>query len=31
LQALFEQYFDEISPSEHPKKLPVADVENDPG
>ena len=30
LQALFEQYFDEISPSEHPSKLPVADVENGP-
>lgn len=30
LQALFEQYFDEISPSEHPSKLPVPDVENGP-
>jgi len=30
LQALFEQYFDEISPSVHPSKMPVADVENGP-
>jgi exopolyphosphatase/guanosine-5'-triphosphate,3'-diphosphate pyrophosphatase len=30
LQALFEQYFDEISPSSHPNRLPVADVENGP-
>ncbi|MVN75237.1 phosphatase [Hymenobacter sp. HMF4947] len=30
LQALFEQYFDEISPSVHPSILPVADVENGP-
>ncbi len=30
LQALFEQYFDEISPSEHPSQLPVPDVENGP-
>jgi exopolyphosphatase/guanosine-5'-triphosphate,3'-diphosphate pyrophosphatase len=28
LQALFEQYFDEISPSGHPNVLPVPDVEN---
>ena len=30
LQALFEQYFDEISPTVHPSILPVADVENGP-
>ena len=30
LQALFEQYFDEISPTVHPNMLPVADVENGP-
>ncbi|RZK34367.1 MAG: hypothetical protein EOO57_11255, partial [Hymenobacter sp.] len=30
LQALFEQFFDEISPTVHPSILPVADVENGP-
>jgi exopolyphosphatase/guanosine-5'-triphosphate,3'-diphosphate pyrophosphatase len=30
LQALFEQYFDEISPTVHPSIMPVADVENGP-
>jgi exopolyphosphatase/guanosine-5'-triphosphate,3'-diphosphate pyrophosphatase len=30
LQALFEQYFDEISPTVHPNILPVPDVENGP-
>jgi exopolyphosphatase/guanosine-5'-triphosphate,3'-diphosphate pyrophosphatase len=30
LQALFEQYFDEISPTVHPSILPVPDVENGP-
>lgn len=30
LQALFEQYFDEISPTVHLRKTPVADVENGP-
>ncbi|GAA4504394.1 rod shape-determining protein [Hymenobacter ginsengisoli] len=30
LQALFERYFDEISPNVHPAILPVADVENGP-
>jgi len=30
LQALFEQYFNEISPADHPARLPVADVENGP-
>ncbi|MEJ7660589.1 MAG: hypothetical protein WKG07_13725 [Hymenobacter sp.] len=30
LQALFEQFFDEISPTVHPSTLPVADAENGP-
>ena len=31
LQALFEDFFDDISPeSGHPKRLPVPDVENRP-
>lgn len=30
MQALFEQYFAEISPDAHPTTLPVADVENGP-
>ncbi|RZL06293.1 MAG: phosphatase [Hymenobacter sp.] len=30
LQALFEQFFDEISPTVHPSILPIADVENGP-
>ena len=30
MQALFEQYFDEFSPT-HPDVLPVADVQNEPG
>ena len=30
LQALFEQFFDEISPTVHPSILPVPDVENGP-
>jgi exopolyphosphatase/guanosine-5'-triphosphate,3'-diphosphate pyrophosphatase len=30
LQALFEQYFDEISPTVHPSIMPVPDVENGP-
>jgi exopolyphosphatase/guanosine-5'-triphosphate,3'-diphosphate pyrophosphatase len=28
LQALFEQYFSELNPNEHPRILPVPDVEN---